>query len=81
MVPGEQISANTRCSSSQTVVVPFGESFGVPSSQTEATKPSRCSLRIRCMSAVNLTEVDIVHFPLFLPGRTRGACCDFLFQG
>src|SRR5215469_12637131 len=61
MVPGEQISANTMCSSSQTVVVPLGERFGVPSSQTEATKPSRCSLRTRCMSAVNFTEVAMVH--------------------
>src|SRR5438309_8295338 len=65
MVPGEQISAKTMCSSSQTVVVPLGERLGVPSSQTEATKPSRCSLRTRCMSAVSLTELDIVHFLLW----------------
>src|SRR5262249_663604 len=29
MVPGEQISANTKCSSSQTAVVPLGEGLGV----------------------------------------------------
>jgi hypothetical protein len=34
MVPGEQMSAKMRCSSSQTVVVPFGERLGIPSAQT-----------------------------------------------
>src|SRR6185312_6395690 len=77
IVPGEQISANTMCSSSQTVVVPLGERFGVPSSHTEATKPSRCSLRTRCMSVVNFTEVAMVHSPLF-PGCTLGASCGSL---
>lgn len=40
IVPGERMSAKTRCSSSQIVVVPFGERLGLPSGQTVATKPS-----------------------------------------
>src|SRR5260370_34328216 len=54
-VLGEQISAKMMCSSSQAAVVPFGERLGVPSGQTEAIKPSRCSLRTRFISCVNLT--------------------------
>src|SRR5262247_3276046 len=44
--------ANTRWSSSHTAVVPLGERFGVPSGQTVATKPRRCSLTTRFISAV-----------------------------
>ena len=51
-VPGEAMSANTRWSSSQTVVVPFGERFGVPSGQTVATKPRLCSRTSSFISSV-----------------------------
>jgi len=51
-MPGDRMLANTRWSSSQTAVVPFGERFGVPSGQTVATKPRRCSSTTRFMSAV-----------------------------
>lgn len=37
--------------SSHTIVVPFGDRFGVPSGQTVATKPSLCSRTIRRMSS------------------------------
>src|SRR5512134_47361 len=47
------MSANIRCSSSQTVVVPFGERFGRPSGVTVATKPSDCSRTTRCMSTLS----------------------------
>src|SRR5215469_1128311 len=57
MVPGEQISAKMRCSSSQTAVVPFGERLGVPSGHTEAIKPSRCTLTTRFMSSVSRGRV------------------------
>jgi len=40
-------------SSSHTAVVPFGDRFGVPSGQTVATKPRRCSSTTRFMSSVN----------------------------
>ena len=53
MVPGERRSANTRRSSSQTAIVPFGERFGVPSGQTVAMKPSSAST-IRRMSSVRM---------------------------
>src|SRR3954452_14499542 len=42
---------NARCSSSHTIVVPFGERFGVPSGDTVAAKPSRCSRTTRRMSS------------------------------
>src|SRR5258706_15682688 len=44
--------AKTRWSSSQTAVVLLDERFGVPSGQTVATKPRRCSSTTRFMSAV-----------------------------
>src|SRR5215831_9573663 len=50
-VPGECRCRNTRCSSSQTAVVPLGERFAVPSGQTVATNPSRCPETIRRMSS------------------------------
>ena len=53
-VCGEQMSANHRWSSSHTSVVPFGDRFGVPSAQTVAWKPSRCSRTTRCMSSVRI---------------------------
>src|SRR5438093_9526831 len=52
--------ANTRWSSSQTAVVPLGERFGVPSGQTVATKPRRCSSTTRFMSAVRKKAHDSV---------------------
>jgi hypothetical protein len=36
-VRGERMSAKTRCWSSHAVMVPFGETLGVPSLQTVAT--------------------------------------------
>src|SRR5215471_11314925 len=54
MVPGEQISANTKCSSSQAAVVPLGERLGVPSGQTVAMKPNCCSSTVRRMSSVRM---------------------------
>src|SRR6516225_9635103 len=54
MVPGEQISANTKCSSSQAAVVPLGERLGVPSGQTVAMKPNCCSSTMRRMSSVRM---------------------------
>src|SRR5215468_2142346 len=53
-VPGERMSAKTRCSSSQTAVVPLGDRLGVPSGQTVATNPSRCSLITRFLSSVRI---------------------------
>src|SRR5881394_2772846 len=35
-------------------VVPLGDRLGVPSGQTVATKPSRCSLTTRFMSSVRI---------------------------
>ena len=49
------MSANTRCSSSHTVVVPFGDRLGRPSGVTVATKPSRCSSTARFMSSERFT--------------------------
>src|SRR6266516_3603899 len=51
-VPGDIMSANMRCSSSQTLVVPLGDRLGVPSGLTVATNPSRCSRTTRFMSSV-----------------------------
>src|SRR6266576_1923468 len=51
-VPGDTMSANTRCSSSQTLVVPLGDRLGVPSGPTVATNPSRCSRTTRFLSSV-----------------------------
>src|SRR5438876_1112083 len=56
-VPGEKRSRNTRCWSSQTAVVPFGERLGVPSGQTVATYPSRCSRTTRFMSSSSTVSI------------------------
>src|SRR5262249_19035853 len=60
--------AKMRWSSSQTAVVPLGETFGVPSGQTVATKPRRCSSTTRFMSG-GRTAMDLgsVGSPLFRP--------------
>src|SRR5262245_6195976 len=62
-VPGERMLAKIRWSSSQTTVVPLGETFGVPSAQTVAKKPRRCSSTTRFMSAVRIPMnlVPIAH--------------------
>src|SRR3982074_2892876 len=49
--PGENRSRKTRCWSSQTAVVPFGDRLGVPSGHTVATYPSLCSRTTRFMSS------------------------------
>jgi hypothetical protein len=51
--PGRAMSAKTKCSSSKTVVVPFGDRFGLPSRVTVATNPRRCSRTTCFMSSVN----------------------------
>src|SRR5712692_5491297 len=79
MVCEEVISAKTRCSSSQAVVVPFGERLGVPSGHTVAIKPKRCSRTTRFMSSVNRpicfssfrTEAQ-THYPLWQVEVARG---------
>jgi hypothetical protein len=48
------MSAKTKWSSSQTVVVPFGERFGVPSGQTVAAKPSFCFITNSFISVVKI---------------------------
>ncbi len=50
----------TRCSSSQTLVVPLGERLDVPSEETVATKPSACSSTTRFMRTVSLTSVRLL---------------------
>ena len=54
MVPGEPRLANTRWSSSQTVVVPLGERFGEPSALTVAMKPILCCRITRFMSSFRI---------------------------
>src|SRR4030095_10206263 len=54
IVPGEEMSAKTRWSSSQTVVVPLGERLGVPSGQTVATKPNFCLCTNSLISVVKM---------------------------
>ena len=54
MVLGEQISANTKCSASQTAVVPLGERLGVPSGQTVTMKLNCCSSNTRRISSVTM---------------------------
>ena len=46
--------SQVRVQHGDTAVVPFGERLGVPSAQTVATKPSRCSVTMRFMSGVSL---------------------------
>src|SRR6516165_4153510 len=58
MVPGEQISAKIRWSSSHAVVVPLGDRLGVPSGQTVAIKPSFCRL--------TNAFISFVRIPIFL---------------
>jgi hypothetical protein len=60
-VPGDATSANIKCSSSQSVVVPLGERFGRPSGVTVATNPRDCSSTTRCMSGVSLTAPMVAH--------------------
>src|SRR5215470_11211915 len=59
-VPGERMSTKTRCSSSQTAVVPLGDRLGVPSGQTVATNASRCSMTTRFISAVSFDTDGIL---------------------
>ena len=40
IVCGERMSANAKCDSSITIIVPFGDKFGVLSAETVATYPS-----------------------------------------
>src|SRR4051812_6296950 len=54
IVLGERISAKIKWSSSHTLVVPFGDKLGLPSGQTVATKPSRCSRTTRFISSVKI---------------------------
>src|SRR5262245_55127230 len=48
------MSPNPILASSSTMKVAFGETLGVPSALTVATKPSRCSRTMRFMSAVSI---------------------------
>ncbi|SRR5260370_27323410 len=54
-VCGDLMSAKTRCSSSQTAVVPFGERFGVPSGHTGFHEAESLSWITRFMSPVRIT--------------------------
>src|SRR6516162_7983688 len=55
IVPGERISPNAIVWSSRTANVPFGDTFGVPSRDTVATNPRRCSSIILFMSGVSIS--------------------------